>query len=151
MKILIVCLGNICRSPLAQGLLEAKIKSYQMNWEVDSAGKGSWHIGDPPDLRSIKIARSNGIDITQQKARQFSVQDFDSFDLILPMDNQNLEDILYKSRSQEHVKKVKLILDFHPTLKGKNVPDPYWDDSGFEKVFQMLDEATDGLIKQMTS
>lgn len=146
-----VCLGNICRSPLAQGLLEAKIKSNQMNWLVDSAGTGNWHIGDPPDLRSIKIARSHGIDITPQKARQFSVQDFDLFDLILPMDKQNLEDIVYKSRSQEHEKKVKLILDYHPTLMGKSVPDPYWDDSGFEKVFQMLDEATDGLIKQMTS
>jgi protein-tyrosine phosphatase len=108
MKILMVCLGNICRSPLAQGLLETKIKSYKMNWEVDSAGTGSWHIGDPPDLRSIKIARYNGIDITQQKSRQFSVQDFDSFDLILPMDNQNLEDILNKSRSQEHEKKSNL-------------------------------------------
>lgn len=145
-----VCLGNICRSPLAQGLLEAKIKSNQMNWRVDSAGTGSWHIGDPPDFRSINIARSYGIDISQQKARQFSIQDFDSFDLILAMDNQNLEDILHKSRSKEHEKKVKLILDYHPALKGKSVPDPYWDDNGFEKVYQMLDEATDGLIKQMT-
>ena len=106
-----VCLGNICRSPLAQGLLEAKIKSNQMNWLVDSAGTGNWHIGDPPDSRSVKIARLHGIDITQQRGRQFSVQDFDIYDLILPMDQQNMDDILYKSRSKEHEKKVKLILD----------------------------------------
>jgi protein-tyrosine phosphatase len=149
MKILMVCLGNICRSPLAQGLLEAKIISNQLNWQVDSAGTGSWHIGDPPDVRSIKIARKNGIDITHQKARQFSIQDFENFDLILPMDQQNLEDILFKARSEDHEKKVKLILDFHPSLMGKGVPDPYWDDNGFEKVYQMLDEATEGIIKQM--
>jgi protein-tyrosine phosphatase len=150
MKILMVCLGNICRSPLAQGLLEAKIKRNQLDWVVDSAGTGNWHIGDPPDSRSVKIARLHGIDITQQRGRQFSVQDFDIYDLILPMDQQNMDDILYKSRSIEHEKKVRLILDFHPTLKGKSVPDPYWDDSGFENVFQILDEATEEMIKKMT-
>lgn len=147
MRILCVCLGNICRSPLAEGILKEKIKQYDLDWTVDSAGTGSWHIGERPDPRSIRVALQHGIDITDQRARQFKQSDFDRFDLILAMDGSNFRDILQKARSEEDRKKVHLILDFLFPGKHESVPDPYWDDDGFETVFQLLDKACDGVIK----
>ncbi len=147
MKILCVCLGNICRSPLAEGILKQKIKLHGLDWTVDSAGTGSWHIGESPDPRSIQVARKHGIDITDQRARQFSTSDFDRFDLILAMDLSNLRDILSKARTEKDRSKVHLILDFIYPGKNKSVPDPYWDDDGFEFVFQLLDKACEGVVK----
>ena len=148
MNILMVCLGNICRSPLAEGILQHKINEFELPWRVDSAGTGSWHIGDPPDPRSILVAHKNGIDITQQRARQFSVNDFENFDWILAMDFQNKKDILYKARTPAHHQKVKLIMEFSPYAHTQDVPDPYWDDDGFEKVYQMLNQAINAMIEK---
>jgi protein-tyrosine phosphatase len=146
MKILTVCLGNICRSPLAQGILEQKIQKYGLNWQVDSAGTSAWHAGEKPDPRSISIALRNGIDITGQRARPFDSPDFNRFDLILAMDRENLSTILYHTSDSEHISKVRLFMSFHPNPPDIEVPDPYYD-GGFSRVYDMLDEAAEALIK----
>lgn len=131
-KVLMVCLGNICRSPLAQGILESITDSD--SFEVDSAGTGNYHIGKPPDLRSIKIASQHGIDIKSQKCRQFTLSDFDKFDYILAMDEDNLHHIRKMARNQIDRNKVQLLLNM---VKSEltNVLDPYY---GTEKDFQYL-------------
>ena len=143
-----VCLGNICRSPLAEGILKHKVRQRGLDWTVDSAGTGSWHSGDLPDRRSIATARQYGIDITDQRARQFQTADFERFDRIFVMDTQNRRDVLRLARLDEHRAKVQLILDLTDPGEDRNVPDPYYDDDGFEQVFQMLDAACDKLLKE---
>ena len=147
MKILFVCLGNICRSPLGQGILEVKVREHGLDWQVDSAGTGSWHVGERPDPRSIDIARKYGIDLTTQRARQFTAADFDRFDLILAMDTNNKRDILRLAKTEEHRAKVHMAMDFTYPGQSMNVPDPYWNDDGFEHVYQMLDGSIDQLIQ----
>ncbi len=141
-----VCLGNICRSPLAEGILRHKAEENGLDWEIDSAGTGGWHVGDPPDPRSIKVARQFGIDISAQRARQFKVADFDLFDQIFVMDTGNLRDILRLAPNQEYTKKVALMLDQVYPEKLKSVPDPYYNDDAFEPVFRMLDKACTAYI-----
>jgi len=148
MRILMVCLGNICRSPLAEGILKHKVRQNGLDWTVDSAGTGSWHAGELPDRRSIAVARKHGVDITDQRARQFQAADFDRFDQILVMDTQNQRDVLRQAQHDEHRAKVQLILDFIYPGQDRSVPDPYYDDNGFEEVFGMLDAACDNLLKQ---
>lgn len=147
-KILVVCLGNICRSPLAHGLLEKKLDADK--FEVDSAGTGSYHIGSPPDSRSIKVAAKYGLDISNQRARQFKQADFDEFDLIYAMDESNYADILKLARNKQDREKVKLILDeVYPNEK-LNVPDPYLgNESLFEEVYNMLDSVTEHLSQHL--
>ncbi len=142
-----VCLGNICRSPLAEGIMKNKLKQHNLDWEVGSAGTGSWHIGSSPDPRSIDIARQNNIDITSQRGRQFIRQDFDQYDLIFAMDSQNYQNILKLAPNDETKEKVQLIMNLHQPGYNQSVPDPYWDDNGFQKVFDMLDMACDGIVK----
>ncbi|MBX2877840.1 MAG: low molecular weight phosphotyrosine protein phosphatase [Saprospiraceae bacterium] len=146
MKVLMVCLGNICRSPLAEGILQMKIKAQGLDWEVDSAGTGAWHVGEQPDRRSIQVARKNGIDITYQRARQFQAQDLDTFDLIFAMDQSNLANILRKANNTIQEKKVHLIMNQVDPNANRSVPDPYYDDDGFEQVYEMLDKACDKII-----
>jgi len=151
MKILMVCLGNICRSPLAEGILKNKIAANGLDWQVDSAGTGSWHIGELPDPRSIAMARKYGIDITDQRARQFQVSDLDQFDLILTMDQQNYRDVIRLATAPKHEEKVHMIMNFVQPESNQSVPDPYWDDDGFEQVYQMLEEATERILQQYAS
>lgn len=146
MKILMVCLGNICRSPLAEGILKSKIDKEQLNWEVDSAGTSSWHIGELPDLRSIETAKTHGIDISDQRARQLKKSDIKTFDLILAMDSSNYSNILRFCTSDEDREKVKLMLNFSFPGRNMPVPDPYYD-GGFEKVFNLLDDASKEIIE----
>ena len=141
MKILMVCLGNICRSPLAEGIMRHHIEQNNLPWEVDSAGTGGWHAGEQPDRRSIATAAKHGIDIRGQRARRFEPDDFDRFDHILVMDTQNLRDVLRQAPNAAAKEKVRLILDVLSPGQGHIVPDPYYDDDGFEPVFQMLDAA----------
>jgi protein-tyrosine phosphatase len=148
MKVLMVCLGNICRSPLAEGILKEKLKQKGLSWQVDSAGTGGWHIGSLPDHRSVQVARKNGIDITDQRARKIRGNDFEEFDLIFAMDSSNHSDLLRHAVGEEEREKIKLILDETVHMKGKSVPDPYWDDNGFEQVFSMLSEACDKIIER---
>ncbi len=134
MNILMVCLGNICRSPLAEGILRTKLTT---DFFVDSAGTGGWHAGQSPDERSIATARNYGIDISNQKARKFTVSDFDTFDHIFVMDQSNYKDVL--NLAPDDVAKSKVALILGPS---KEVPDPYYGgQDGFEKVYQLLDQA----------
>lgn len=134
MNILMVCLGNICRSPLAEGILRTKLTT---DFFVDSAGTGGWHAGQSPDERSIATARNYGIDISNQKARKFTLSDFDTFDHIFVMDQSNFKDVL--NLAPDDVAKSKVALILGPS---KEVPDPYYGgQDGFEKVYQLLDQA----------
>jgi len=139
-KILMVCLGNICRSPLAEGILKSKLFTKEII--IDSAGTGSYHIGELPDSRSIAVAKENGIDITNQRAREFAVNDFDAFDYIYVMDAYNYDAVIKLARNEEDKLKVKLILNEVFPNEDLDVPDPYsGGDYGFKNVFKMLDEA----------
>lgn len=140
-----VCLGNICRSPLAHGLLESKVSSDII---VDSAGTAAYHVGNLPDSRSIDIASVYGLDITQQRARKFSKKDFQDFDLIFAMDETNYYDILSLATSDAERNKVKMILDELYPNENKSVPDPYYGgEDGFKNVYKMLDKATDKIVQ----
>lgn len=143
-----VCLGNICRSPLAEGILSAKAKALNLNWEVDSAGTGGWHSGEMPDRRSIEIAKMNGIDITNQRARKVRSTDFEDFDYIFAMDTNNFQDLIKWTLDDAERAKIKLILNEIYPNEERSVPDPYWDDNGFEKVFKMLDAACSKIIEK---
>lgn len=147
-KILMVCLGNICRSPLAEGILASKLDPDR--YQISSAGTSNYHIGKKPDKRSIQTARDHGIDITNQRATQFTVTDFDLYDIIYAMDNSNYQNIIKLSRNSGDSKKVKLILnELHPN-ENLDVPDPYYGgDQGFKNVFEMLDKACDQLIQEL--
>lgn len=145
-----VCLGNICRSPLAQGIMEHKLIEKDLAWQVDSAGTSSFHIGSKPDPRSILVAKKNGIDISSQRARQFRQSDFANFDLILAMDSTNYTNLLNMAQSEEEKAKVKLIMNFSYPDENRAVPDPYWDDDGFDKVYAMLDDACTNIINKKT-
>jgi protein-tyrosine phosphatase len=141
-KILMVCLGNICRSPLAEGILASKLPKDKFT--VDSAGTGSWHIGHAPDERSIAVAKKNKLDISKQKGRQFTASDFDFFDYIYVMDNSNYSDVMELSKNQEQKNKVQLILNELFPNENVDVPDPYYGvPNGFDAVYKMLDEACD--------
>lgn len=143
-----VCLGNICRSPLAEGILRHKIQQRNLDWTVDSAGTGGWHAGELPDTRSIAIARRHGIDITDQRARKFQVADFERFDHIFVMDRMNLRDVLGLAQTDAQREKVARLLEYAPHGESIDVPDPYYD-NGFEAVFQMLDRACDALLREL--
>jgi protein-tyrosine phosphatase len=151
MKILMVCLGNICRSPLAEGILQAKLNNKGFDIKVDSAGTGGWHVGQGPDHRAVAIANKYGIDISQQQARQFSSNDFEDFDIIYAMDGSNLSDIVSLANSNEDIEKVRLILNEINPEENRPVPDPYYGiDDGFEKVYQLLDEACEMITKKIS-
>jgi len=140
-----VCLGNICRSPLAEGILKSKTK----NLKVDSAGTAGYHIGKQPDIRSIDIAKKHDIDLTSQRARQFSTRDFDEFDKIYVMDNDNYSKIISLARNQEDMDKVDLILNEIYPKEYKSVPDPYYGgDEGFQNIYNLLETSCEVIAKK---
>ncbi|MCW1147461.1 low molecular weight protein-tyrosine-phosphatase [Flavobacterium lacisediminis] len=146
-KILMVCLGNICRSPLAEGIMRSKLSE---DFIVDSAGTGGWHAGELPDKRSISTAKGRGLDITNQRARQFKKSDFDTFDHIFVMDNSNYKDVLALAPNEEAKSKVKLILNEIFPGENVDVPDPYYGgQDGFENVFDMLDQACEEIARKL--
>jgi protein-tyrosine phosphatase len=143
-----VCLGNICRSPLAHGILESKIPS--KSFFVDSAGTANYHVGDLPDHRSIAVAKTHGIDISNQRGRQFKITDFDTFDHIYVMDHSNFENVVKLARNTNDIAKVKLILEVDKTIKDQRVPDPYYgNNNSFENVFKLLDNVTTIISQQL--
>jgi protein-tyrosine phosphatase len=147
-KILMVCLGNICRSPLAEGILASKLPTEK--FLVDSAGTGSWYVGHSPDKRSIATAKKNGLNITNQKGRQFTKADFDTFDYIFVMDNSNYNDVIHLAQNETQKNKVQLILNAIFPDENVDVPDPYYGvANGFNQVYQMLDEACGVLAKKL--
>jgi len=146
-KILMVCLGNICRSPLAEGIMRSKLSE---DFIVDSAGTGGWHAGEFPDKRSISTAKNRGLDITNQRARQFKKSDFDTFDHIFVMDNSNYKDVLALAPNEEAKSKVKLILNEIFPGENVDVPDPYYGgQDGFENVYNMLDQACEEIARKI--
>ena len=148
MKILMVCLGNICRSPLAEGILRSKISEKHI---VASAGTISFHEGSPPDKRSTKIAQEYGVDISHQRANYFTEKHLEDFDKIFCMDLKNLEDVLSKAKSEEQRNKVSLIMEEVGVLSDEKieVPDPYYGDmNDFEKVYKMLDQACEAIAEK---
>ncbi|MGS2741899.1 low molecular weight protein-tyrosine-phosphatase [Sinomicrobium sp. M5D2P17] len=147
-KILMVCLGNICRSPLAEGILRSKVSEDTVM--VDSAGTAGFHTGEAPDPRSIEIARKNNINISNQRCRKFQVSDFDNFDRIYVMDNSNYHNVMSLARNAEDDQKVDLILNLLYPGENMDVPDPYYGGAqGFLDVFNMLDRACDILVNNL--
>lgn len=142
MKILMVCLGNICRSPLAHGILKQKAANSRLNWIVESAGTGDWHVGQAPDRRAIAIAKKYGLDISGQRARHFDPKFFNEYDLIFVMDRQNYADVCAQAINEGDLNKVKLFLG------DDVVPDPYFDDNLFDPVFQMIDQRCTEVITE---
>lgn len=150
-KVLFVCLGNICRSPTAHGVFEQYVKKADLTEqiEVDSCGTGQWHVGQPPDDRAQKFALKRGYDLSHLRARRLVVEDFDRFDYILPMDNKNLEDVLamQPEGSKAHV---QLMLEYGDDKSVTEVPDPYYGEhDGFEYVLDLLESASANLLKEI--
>ena len=147
MKILLVCLGNICRSPMAEGVLRHLAKQRGLVIETDSAGTGDYHVGEAPDHRAQAAMLRTGIDISDLRARQFTAEDFDRFDLLFAMDADNLQNMLRLAPSPELARKASLIMDRAPGHPHREVPDPYFGgDEGFDKVHAMLNEACERLL-----
>lgn len=147
-KILMVCLGNICRSPLAEGILQSKLPRNQ--FIVDSAGTGDWHVGRQPDSRSIAIAKSKGLDISRQRGRLFTAKDFETNDYIFVMDNSNYKDVMRLAPSVEAKSKVSLILNELFPDENVDVPDPYFGlEDGFSNVYGMLDEVCEIIAEKL--
>ncbi len=152
MKILMVCLGNICRSPLAEGIMKAKAKKYQLDMEVDSAGTAAYHEGELPDIRSMEVAAKNDIDLSDQRARKFQTADFDHFDKIFAMDRYNFSDLAAKARNANDSGKLEMILNKTQPGENRDVPDPYYGgEDGFDKVYKMLDEACEVIAREIAN
>lgn len=143
-SIIFVCLGNICRSPLAEGIAKDYAKKNNLNLHIQSAGTGDWHIGNPPCENSIKVAHQNGLDISQQRARQVTKEDFKKFDYVIGLDNSNIQNLKNLGCKQP----LKLG-DYG--YEGKDVPDPYFFDGfeGFDKVFNMIETCTKNFINSL--
>ena len=150
LKVLMVCLGNICRSPLAEGILKSKINTNEIF--VDSAGTGAYHVGNLPDSRSIEVAKNHQLDITDQRARAFSLTDFDQFDYIYVMAVSNYRNVLKLAINETQKSKVKMILEELQPDSGMEVPDPYYGgDGGFEHVYQLLDKSCTVIAEKLTN
>lgn len=151
MKILMVCLGNICRSPLAEGILQYKVNKAGLDWKVDSAGTAGYHVGEPPHHLSQKVARLNGVDISNQCCRQFTKEDMIEFDRVYVMDSANYNDVRRISKELWNPDKTDLLLNELYPQQNRNVPDPwYGTEDGFHKVYDMIDKACDVIIKKYT-
>ena len=143
-----VCLGNICRSPIAEGIFRDKAQKLGLDFLVDSAGTAAYHVGESPDNRMINTAASMGIDISSLRARQFSVSDYDEFDKIYAMDESNYQNMKNLARNSKDLEKLDLLLNCKDSFINKSVPDPYYGgEDGFYQVFELLDEAIEHLIQ----
>lgn len=149
MKILMVCLGNICRSPLAEGILQDKAFKAGLSWSVESAGTGAWHTGQPPHHLSQKVAKMNGIDITTQRAQQFTASDFEMYDKIYALAGDVLDEIKRIAGKKFDAAKADLLMnELHPG-KNMDVPDPYYGpETGYHEVYAMIDRTCDAIIEK---
>ena len=150
-KVLFVCMGNICRSPTAEGVFRMIVEEAGLAHliEIDSAGTHAYHIGEPPDRRSQAAALRRQIDLSKQRARKISEADFEQFDYVLAMDRDNYGELTNRSPA-EHVEKIELFLDYAPEMAESDVPDPYYGgEQGFERVLDLIEAASEGLLKQI--
>ncbi len=141
-----VCLGNICRSPIAEGIMQSKVDHHGLDWEVDSAGTSGHHDGQSPDPRSIDVAQKNGIDISNQRSRKLITKDLENYDIICAMDSSNYINIRMLSRNSAHHRKISLIMNYVQPDMNVNVTDPYYGDEGFDRVYEMLEEACEAIV-----
>jgi len=149
MKVLMVCLGNICRSPLAEGILKDKAQTAGLDWQIESRGTGGWHVGNPPDHRSVAMAKEKGLDISDQRSQKLTKKDLSEFDLIFAMDKANYRDIISMSDNPALEDKVSLILNEANPESDRSVPDPYYGgENGFSDVYNMLDKACEAFVKK---
>ena len=151
-KVLFVCMGNICRSPTAHGVFQALVDAEGLSArvEVDSAGTHGYHVGTPPDPRSQATASARGVDLSGLRARRFESIDFNRFDYVIGMDRGNLADMLaIKPDGDDRLAQINLMLDFSVQAPGSEVPDPYYGDAGFERVFDLIDDASRGLLAHL--
>ncbi|MEL0082840.1 MAG: low molecular weight protein-tyrosine-phosphatase [Gammaproteobacteria bacterium] len=152
-RLLFVCMGNICRSPSAEGVFQKLIDSEQLSerFFLDSAGTHAYHVGESPDSRSQRVALARGIDIAHQRARQVRTQDLEQFDLLLAMDRQNYQGLQKIASSDSQRQRIRLMMDFAPALPEDEVPDPYYGegDQGFERVLNLLEHAAEGLLAHL--
>ena len=148
--VLFVCMGNICRSPTAHGVFQTMVDEQSLSDRilVDSAGTHSYHIGSPPDIRSQDTALAHGVDLTGLEARRFEPEDFDNFDFLLAMDNSNLS-IMSSMQTDGARARLDLMLDYSEKFKQREVPDPYFGEEGFELVFNMISDASAGLLRHI--
>lgn len=150
MKILSVCLGNICRSPMAEGIIRDRLAEAGISVETDSAGTAAYHVGEKPDNRAMACMQKNGHDITDLRARQFQKSDFQNFDLIFAMDRSNYDNILRLAETEADRDKVSMFLNLSTPGMDAEVPDPYYGgDGGFQHVYDLLTDATDKLIEKL--
>ena len=153
MRLLFVCMGNICRSPTAEGVMRQVLTEsvWANRVEIDSAGTHEYHIGEPPDRRAVLAARRRGIDLSSLRARAVSRDDFERFDLILAMDRGNLDELQRRAPLQAH-ERIRLVMDFAPDAHAREVPDPYYGGAkGFEEVLDLLEKAAAGLLQEVDS
>jgi protein-tyrosine phosphatase len=151
MKILMVCLGNICRSPLAEGILQHKVQKAGLNWKVESAGTNGYHTGEPPHYLSIKVASQNGIDISTQRSRKFTAADFEQYDKIYAMAEDVLDDMKMIAKNKFDTSKVDLLLNELYPDQNRDVPDPWsGPERGYHEVFALIEKACEQIIQQQT-
>ncbi len=149
-RVLFVCLGNICRSPMAEGLFKAKVKArgLERRFEVDSAGTSSYHVGDPPDPGSVKVAARVGVDISRDRSRQVTASDLQTFDYVIAMDRSNQRGLLQLGGEYEH--KIHLMRSFEPGADSLDTPDPWGGGiRSFERMYKIVDRAVDGLLEHI--
>ena len=147
-----VCLGNICRSPIAEGILQEKCRSIGFDWLVDSAGTNGYHKGEPPHYLSQHVSKVNGVDISHQRSRPFKADDFEKFDLIIPMAGDVLQEMKYIARDKYDADKVTLLLEYSYPGTNMDVPDPWGrSEAAFHEVYDLIEEACEAMIKQLTS
>jgi protein-tyrosine phosphatase len=150
-RVLFVCLGNICRSPLAEGVFRDLVSRAGLDArvEADSAGTGGWHVGEPPDPRSQEVARRHGLDLSDQRGRRIEPEDFDGFDYVLAMDAQNLDHLRRLARPGQRARVARL-LDDVPGVRLRDVPDPYYGDGdGFERVYDLITRGCEALLERI--
>ena len=144
-----VCLGNICRSPLAEGILKQKVRKAGLPWTIESAGTNGYHIGEPPHHLSQKVAKLNGIDICDQRARRFTADDFQRYDKIYAMSSDVIDEMKWIAKNKFDRSKVELLMNELKPGKNQDVPDPwYGPEPGYHQVFKMIDEACDAMLKR---
>lgn len=151
MKILAVCLGNICRSPLAEGLLRREAAARGLDWEIASGGTAGYHTGNPPDPRSVAVAREHGLDISAQRSHRVTLADLEHYDLILGMDRQNVADLMVRAENEEQREKIHLFLAYAgmEETDGPDVFDPYYDDDAYTDVYDLVERAARNTIDRL--